>query len=136
MLKGKCTICRACEPCFAIRRVQKTVFLWICCNCITHRRVDLHRCQLFLENFRDILTTPTPRPNHTHATPVSIKLRIISAQHNYRTHARMREWLPQTPPTTRLIRVQRTCTSSQTIALVFLHILNVDMAFTVDCKLI
>ena len=30
------------------------------------------------------------------------------------------------------VRVRR----QQTIALVFLHILNVDMAFTVDCKLI
>ena len=40
--REKCTICRACEPCSAIPRVQKAVFhrymyLWICCNYIMHR---------------------------------------------------------------------------------------------------
>ena len=34
-----------------------------------------HRCQLFLEDFRDKMTTPKTHPFHAHDTPTLIDLR-------------------------------------------------------------
>ena len=49
--------------------------------------------------------------------------------------ARVNDFL-KPPPTPRLFEFYVRVRRQQTIALVFLHILNVDMAFTLNCKLI
>ena len=92
MLSRKCTICSACEPCSAIRSVQKPVFhryLPICCASNTHRCLDLEIWRFSWQTYRPI-TLPL-----AHACGVNIKLNraaacdVITHRNQHKIHFRM-----------------------------------------------
>ena len=65
---------------------------------------DYHRCQLFLEKFRDILATPTPHLQLIKLKPSSqlhykSKVQVVACNIAI-GHMHKCEWHPQPPPTT------------------------------------